>query len=126
LTLDEFKRRRCGYPIALRGFRLTGDIPDGLGNLLEERYLTGLISVVKPGALGNMLDWPELRMWPLCVALKEGEEMFSIVLGANAFMVHAELRRYWQERAHANAGPVPIAEPREEPDDEEASTEEDV
>ena len=126
LTLNDFKRRRCGYPIALCGFRLAGGIPDGVGNLLEGRYITGLISVVKPGALGNMLDWPELRTWPLRVALKEGDEMFSIVLGANAFMVHAELRRYWKERARANAGLVPIEEPREEPDDEEASTEEDV
>ena len=125
LKLDDFKKRCCNYPVALQGMRLEGDgeLPDGAGELLKGRWITGLITTwQKPAAMANALNWPELRAWPLRVVHKEGEAEFSIVIGATAFMAHAERQRLWRSRSEMEV--QPFDQPREEPDDEEASTKE--
>lgn len=103
---DEFDKRVCRRPVALRGLRLVarergGDayqMDSRIVGVFKDRYITAL--VVRPedfGVVYGKLSGTPIYTRRLTVVFPDGQinEDYSIVLGTQAFQAHAELLSYF-------------------------------
>ncbi len=108
---EEFERKWCGAPVALRGLRLQAWSPDGgiVAGALDQRFVEGIAErhvpmlIIPPDLEGVMRG--KLRgtdLWPrrLAVRFPDGsvEEGYWAMLGTAAFHAHAELRDHYRAR----------------------------
>ena len=99
---EYFERQYCFGPIALKGlqFRLSnGYVPPKMQNVLMDKYITCLLSKMENlYTLNNILETKRLAVYPLHVTFHNGHREYKLVLGAQAFLIHAELQGKWQEK----------------------------
>ena len=99
---EDFERQHCWGPTALKGLRfslINGHVPNKMQDILTERYITCLLSKMeKLYALNSILETKRLFAYPLHVAFHNGQKEYKLVLGAQAFLIHAELQGKWQEK----------------------------
>jgi len=108
---EEFERRWCGAPVALKGLRLQARSPEGgvMAGALDQRYVEALTEqyipmlIVPPDSVGALiarLRGTDLWARRLTVRFPDGlvEEGYKVVLGTGAFHAHAELQGYFHMR----------------------------
>ncbi|MCG9128638.1 type I-D CRISPR-associated helicase Cas3' [Candidatus Poribacteria bacterium] len=98
---DSFEKQHCWEPTALKGLRLNsnGIIPNKMQNFLTNKYVTCLLSKMKNRhVLNNILDTKRLISYPLSVTFNDGHEDYKIILGSQAYLIHAELQEKYKER----------------------------
>ena len=94
-----FERQYCWEPIALKGLRL-GSVPLEIQRALEKRYITCLLSKIENRyVLNSILEMKRQVAYPLSVTFGDGQEQeYQLILGAQAFLIHAELQEKWKEK----------------------------
>ena len=99
---EDFERQRCWGPTALKGLRfslINGYAPPEMQNVLTDKYITCLLSKMENRyALNSILETKRLFAYPLHVAFHNGQKEYKLVLGAQAFLIHAELQGKWKEK----------------------------
>ncbi len=113
---EEWKKRYCRCPIALKGFDLLarergGDrtqLPKEIKTLISERYLVALIlPPADEGVLLKQLRGTSLYSRRLEVRFQDGTSNngYKILLGTAAWLVEAELRGHflWKQRKECDA-----------------------
>lgn len=99
---EDFERQHCWGPTALKGlrFRLLKEyVPNEMQGILEDKYITCLLSKMeKRGALNNILETKRQVAHSLFVTFGDRQQEYKLILGAQAFLIHAELQRKWKER----------------------------
>ena len=98
----DFERQHCWGPTALKGLRFSlskGYIPNGMQGILEDKYITCLLSKMeKRGALNNILETKRQVAHSLFVTFGDGQQEYKLIFGAQAFLIHAELQGKWKEK----------------------------
>ena len=101
---ESFERQHCWRPTALKDLRL------GLKNgvvrlemqdpLRKKGYITCLLSKMENRyALNNILETRGQFSYPLNVIFGDGQQQeYQLILGAQAFLIHAELQGRWKEK----------------------------
>ena len=99
---EDFERQRCWGPTALKGLRfslINGYAPPEMQNVLTDKYITCLLSKMENlYALNSILETKRLFAYPLHVTFHNGQKEYKLVLGAQAFLIHAELQGKWKEK----------------------------
>ena len=98
---EYFERQYCWGPVALKGLRfsLSNGVPNKMEGIFEDKYITCLLSKMEyRGALNNLLETKRQVAYPLFVTFGNGQKEYKLVLGAQAFLIHAELRGKWKEK----------------------------
>ena len=100
---DIFERQHCWGPTALKGLRLglsNGFVPLEIQKALTGRYITCLLSKMENRyALNNFLQTRRQVAYPLSVTFSDGgQEEYQLILGSQAFLIHAELEEKWKEK----------------------------
>ena len=98
-----FERQYCWGPTALKGLQLrldNGFVPVEIQNVLTDRYITCLLSKIENRyVLNSILETRRQAAYPLSVTFSDGgQQEYQLILGAQAFLIHAELRGTWNER----------------------------
>ena len=98
-----FERQYCWGPTALKGLRLqlsNGFIPLEIQEALTDRHITCLLSKIENRyAFNSILETKRQVAYPLSVTFGDGQEQeYQLILGGQAFLVHAELQERWRER----------------------------
>ena len=98
-----FERQYCWGPTALKGLRLglsNGSIPLEVQGVLSKRYITCLLSKMENRyILNSILETRRQVAYPLSVTFSDGQEQeYQLILGGQAFLIHAELQERWRER----------------------------
>lgn len=96
-----FERQYCGKPTALKRLRLNSNchVPNEMQNILTDRYVTCLLSKMKNRyILNNILETKRQYSYPLSITFNDGEEDYKIIIGTQAFLIHAELQGRWKEK----------------------------
>ena len=103
---EDFERQRCWGPTALKGLRfslINGYAPPEMQNVLTDKYITCLLSKMENRyALNSILETKRLFAYPLHVTFHNGQKDYKLVLGAQAFLIHAELQGKWKEKTQDN------------------------
>ncbi len=99
----DFERQHCWDPTALKGLRFNltnGYVPNKLQGILEDKYITCFLSKMeKRGVLNNILETKRQVSNPLFVTFNSGQQKeYQLILGAQAFLIHAELQGKWKEK----------------------------
>ncbi len=96
---DIFERQHCRGPTALKGLRLKL-VPLELQEVLTDRYVTCLLSKIENRyAFNNILETKRQVAYSLNVTFGDGQQQeYQLIVGAQAFLIHAELRERWKER----------------------------
>lgn len=92
---EYFERQHCWGPTALKGVRFNsnGYVPNKMQNILTDRYVTCLLSKMENRyCLSNILETKRQIAHPLFVTFNDGQEEYKLILGAQAFLIHAELQ----------------------------------
>ena len=101
---EAFERQHCWGPTALKGLRLgltrNGYVPLAFQDILAEQYLTCLLSKMENrSALNSILETKRQVAYPLHVTFAGGRQVeYKLVLGSQAFLIHAELQGKWKEK----------------------------
>ena len=99
---DFFERQYCWGPVALKGLRLglsNGFVPLEIQEALEKRYITCLLSKMENRyVLNNILETKRQVAHSLNVTFSDGQQEYQLILGSQAFLIHAELQERWRER----------------------------
>ena len=100
---DFFERQYCWGPVALKGLRLglsDGFVPLEIQEILTGRYITCLLSKAEnKHILNNILETKRQVAHLLCVTFSDGRQQeYQLILGSQAFLIHAELQERWRER----------------------------
>ncbi len=101
---DSFERQHCGAPTALKGLHLglkNGVVHLEMQDALKKKgYMTCLLSKIENRyTLNNILETRGQFSYPLNVTFGDGQQQeYQLVLGAQAFLIHAELQGKWKER----------------------------
>ena len=99
---EYFERQHCWGPTALKGIRFSlsdRNVPFEMQGILEDRYITCLLSKMENRhVLSNILETKRQIAYPLFVTFNDGQEEYKLILGAQAFLIHAELQSKWKER----------------------------
>ena len=103
---EYFERQHCWGPIALRGIRFSlsnRNVPFEMQGILEDRYITCLLSKMENRyALSNILETKRQIAHPLFVTFNDEQEEYKLILGSQAFLIHAELQGKWKEKEQTN------------------------
>ena len=54
-------------------------------------------------ALINILETKRQIAYPLFVTFNDGQEEYKVILGSQAFLIHAELKGKWKEKEQTNS-----------------------
>ena len=105
---DFFERQHCWGPTALKGLRLgliNGSIPLEMLDILKDRYITCFLSKIENRyVLNNILETAGQFSYPLHVTFSDGQQQeYQLILGAQAFLIHSELRNTWEEKDQTTA-----------------------
>ncbi len=101
---NAFERQYCRSVTALKGLRIglrnNGYVPPDIQKTLEDRYMTCFLSTIqKQPVLSEILKTKRQVSHPLFVTFNSGKvKEFQIILGSQAFLIHAELREKWKEK----------------------------
>ena len=100
---ESFERQYCWGPAALKGLRLglsNGFVPLEIQYALTDRYITCLLSKMENRyALNNILKTKRQVSYQLWVTFGDGQQKeYQLILGSQAFLIHAELRGKWKEK----------------------------
>ena len=99
---DIFERQHCWGPTALKGLRLgtsNGFVPLEIQEALTGRYITCLLSKMENRyALNSFLQTKRQVAHSLNVTFSDGQQEYQLILGSQAFLIHAELQERWKER----------------------------
>ena len=99
-----FERQHCWGPTALKGLRLrlsnNGFVQREMQEALANRYITCLLSKIENRyALNSILETKRQVACPLSVTFSDGRQQeYQLILGAQAFLIHAELQGKWKEK----------------------------
>ena len=103
---EYFERQHCWGPTALKGvgFSLSNrNVPFEMQGILEDRYITCLLSKMENRyVLSNILETKRQIAHPLFVTFNDGQEEYKLILGSQAFLIHAELQGKWKEKEQTN------------------------
>lgn len=103
---DDFERQNCWGPTALKGlgFSLSNrNVPIEIQGFLEDKYITCLLSKMENRfALNNILETKRQISYPLAITFNDCEEEYKIIIGTQAFLIHAELQGKWKEKEQIN------------------------
>ena len=102
-----FERQYCWRPVAIKGLRLrltNGFVPLEIQDVLTNRYITCLLSKIENRyCLNNILETQRQIAYPLSVTFVDGQQKeYQLILGSQAFLIHAELQGQWNEKEQAN------------------------
>ena len=103
-----FERQHCWGPTALKdlGLRLkNGVVPLEMQDTLKKKgYITCLLSKREnQHILNNILETNGQFAYPLHVTFGDGKQQkYQLILGSQAFLIHAELRGKWKEKEQTN------------------------
>ncbi len=104
---EYFERQHCWGPTALKGLRFSltnGYVPPEMQGILDDKYITCLLSKMQNRyALNNILETKWQIAYPLFVTFNDGQEEYKLILGAQAFLIHAELKGKWKEKEKTNS-----------------------
>ena len=106
---ETFERHHCWEPTALKDLRLglkNGVIPLTIQDILKKKgYLTCLLSKRKNRYfLNNILETKGQFFYPLNVTFEDGSQQeYQLILGSQAFLIHAELKGKWKEKEQKNS-----------------------
>jgi CRISPR-associated endonuclease/helicase Cas3 len=107
INQDDFERQHCWGPTALKGLGLdltNGSVPNEMQNILADRYVTCLLSKMENRyALSNILETKRQVVHPLFVTFRDGQKEYKLILGAQAFLIHAELQGKWKAKKQTAA-----------------------
>ena len=99
---DIFERQHCWGPTALKGLRLgtsNGFVPLEIQEALTGRYITCLLSKMENRyALNSFLQTKRQVAHSLNVTFSDGQQEYQLILGSQAFLIHAELQGKWKEK----------------------------
>ena len=99
---ERFERQHCWGPTALKGLRLgllNGFVPVEIQAILTDRYITCLLSrIEKRYVLNSILETKRQIAYPLSVTFSDGQQEYQLILGSQAFLIHAELQEKWKEK----------------------------
>ena len=99
---EDFERQHCWGPTALKGLRFSlskGHVPNGIQGILENKYITCLLSKMENrGALNSILETKRQVAHPLFVTFSDGQQEYKLIPGAQAFLIYAELQGKWREK----------------------------
>ena len=99
---ERFERQHCWGPTALKGLRLglfNGFVPVEIQAILTDRYITCLLSRIENRyVLNSILETKRQTAYPLSVTFSDGQQEYQLILGSQAFLIHAELQERWRER----------------------------
>ena len=97
-----FERQYCWGPVALKGLRLqlsNGFVPLEIQKALTDRYITCLLSRRENlYTLKNILETKRQIAHSLNVTFSDGQQEYQLILGSQAFLIHAELQGKWKEK----------------------------
>ena len=104
---ESFERQYCWGPVAIKGLRLrltNGNVPLEIQDVLTNRYITCLLSKIENRyCLNNILETQRQIAYPLSVTFVDGQQKeYQLILGSQAFLIHAELQGKWNEKEQAN------------------------
>ena len=103
---EYFERQHCWGPTALKGIRFSlsnRNVPVEMQDILEDKYITCLLSKMENRyALSNILETKRQIAHPLFVTFNNGQEDYKLILGSQAFLIHAELQGKWKEKEQTN------------------------
>ncbi|MCY4552798.1 MAG: type I-D CRISPR-associated helicase Cas3', partial [Candidatus Poribacteria bacterium] len=96
---EAFERQHCWGATALKGLRLES-VPLEMQDALNKKgYVTCLLSKMENRyALNNILETRGQFSYPLNVTFNDGQQEYQLILGSQAFLIHAELQGKWKER----------------------------
>ena len=100
---ESFERQYCWEPTALKDLRLglkNGVVQLEMQDALKKKgYITCLLSKRENQyALNNILETRGQFSYPLNVAFNDGQQEYQLILGSQAFLIHAELRGKWEDK----------------------------
>ena len=100
---ESFERQHCWEPTALKSLHLrlkNGVVPLEMQDALKKKgYITCLLSKMENRyALNNILETKGQFSYSLFVTFNSGQQEYQLILGAQAFLIHAELQGKWKER----------------------------
>ena len=99
---ERFERQHCWAPTALKGLRLgllNGFVPVEIQAILTDRYITCLLSRIENRyVLNSILETKRQIAYPLSVTFSDGQQEYQLILGSQAFLIHAELQEKWKEK----------------------------
>ena len=97
-----FERQYCWGPVALKGLRLglsNESLRLELQEVLTHRYITCLLSKMENRyAFNRILDTKRQVAHSLNITFSDGQQEYQLILGSQAFLIHAELRGKWKEK----------------------------
>ena len=99
-----FERQHCWGPTALKDLRLglkNGVVPLEIQDALKKQgYITCLLSKTENRyILNNILETGGQFSYPLNVTFGDGQQQeYQLILGSQAFLIHAELQGRWKEK----------------------------
>lgn len=105
---EAFERRYCRDVTALKGLRIglrnNGYVPPDIQKTLEDQYMTCFVSTIqKQPVLSHILKTKRRVGHPLFVTFNNGQvEEYQLILGSQAFLIHAELQGKWKEKEQTN------------------------
>ena len=103
-----FEHQHCWRPTALKNLRLglkngapSLEIQDALK---KKGYITCLLSKMENRhVLNNILETKGQFCYPLHVTFSDGKQQeYQLILGSQAFLIHAELQGKWKEKEQTN------------------------
>ena len=106
---ESFERQHCWGPTALKNLRLglkNGVVQLEMQDALKKKgYITCLLSKMENRyALNNILETRGQFSYPLNVTFGDGQQQkYQLILGAQAFLIHAELQGRWEDQNQAAA-----------------------
>ena len=104
-----FERQHCWGPTALKDLRLglkNGIVPLKMQDALRKKgYITCLLSKMENRhVLNNILETKGQFFYPLYVTFSDGKQQeYQLILGSQAFLIHAELQSKWKEKEQMNS-----------------------
>ena len=111
LKQEEFEWQYCNRPICLKGFTLCLRYRSGgaehldylapeIADFLKNKHITCLISKLQNRwVLGEIVQTKRLIPSKLEVLFGDGNSQeYTLILGTQAFLINAELKKKWQER----------------------------
>lgn len=104
-----FERQHCWGPTALKDLRLGlkhGVVKLGIQDALKKKgYITCLLSKIENRyALNKILETSGQFSYSLHVTFGDGQQQeYQLILGAQAFLIHAELQGKWKEKEQTAA-----------------------
>ena len=98
-----FEHQYCWGPTALKGLRLRltkGSVPPEIQEAPTNRHVTCLLSKMENQyALNSILETKRQVAHTLSVTFSDGRQQeYQLILGAQAFLIHAELQGKWKEK----------------------------